>query len=89
MAESVTVVVSGGVLVTESLDNTGVPLTPTSGARPVTIGSGGPPVTFISAAGVLWPGGVEPGGGTDKVLLADGVSYILQTDGTSKVIKAQ
>lgn len=63
MAESVTVVVSGGVLVTESLDNTGVPLTPTSGARPVTIGSGGPEVTFISAGGVLWPGGVEPGGG--------------------------
>jgi hypothetical protein len=63
MAESVTVVVSGGVLVTESLDNTGVPLTPTSGARPVTIGSGGPEVTFISADGVLWPGGVAPGGG--------------------------
>ncbi len=63
MAESVTVVVSGGVLVTESLDNTGTPLTPTSGARPVTIGSNGPEVTFISAAGVLWPGGVEPGGG--------------------------
>jgi hypothetical protein len=65
MAESVTVVVSGGVLVTESLDNTGTPLTPTTGARPVTIGSGGPEVTFISAAGVLWPGGVEPGGGGD------------------------
>jgi hypothetical protein len=63
MAESVTVVVSGGVLVTESLDNTGTPLTPTSGARPVTIGAGGPEVTFISADGVLWPGGVEPGGG--------------------------
>lgn len=26
---------------------------------------------------------------TDKILLADGTSYILQTDGTSKVIKAQ
>lgn len=65
MAESVTVVVSGGVLVTESPDNTGVPLTPTASARPVTIGSGGPAVTFISAAGVLWPGGVEPGGGGD------------------------
>ena len=63
MAESVTVVASGGVLVTESLDNTGTPLTPTTGARPVTIGSGGPEVTFISASGVLWPGGVEPGGG--------------------------
>lgn len=63
MAEFVTVVVSGGVLVTESPDNTGVPLTPVSGARPVTIGSGGPEVTFISAGGVLWPGGVEPGGG--------------------------
>jgi hypothetical protein len=59
MAESVTVVASGGVLVTESLDNTGVPLTPTSGARPVTIGSGGPEVTFISANGVLLPGGVD------------------------------
>ena len=65
MAESVTVVESGGVLVTESLDDTGVPLTPTSGARPVTIGSGGPEITFISADGVLWPGGVEPGGGGD------------------------
>ena len=65
MAESVTVVASGGVLVTESLDDTGVPLTPTTGARPVTIGSGGPEVTFISAAGVLWPGGVAPGGGGD------------------------
>lgn len=63
MAESVTVVASGGVLVTESLDNTGMPMTPTTGARPVTIGSGGPEVTFISAAGVLWPGGVEPGSG--------------------------
>ena len=61
MAESVTVVVSGGVLVTESPDNTGVPLTPVSGARPVTIGSGGPEVTFISAGGVLWPGGNPPG----------------------------
>jgi hypothetical protein len=63
MAESVTVVTSGGVLVTESLDNTGVPMTPTTGARPVTIGSGGPEVTFISADGVLWPGGNPPGGG--------------------------
>jgi hypothetical protein len=63
MAESVTVVVSGGVLVTESLDNTGTPLTPTSGARPVTIGSGGPEVTFISADGVLWPGGNPPSSG--------------------------
>jgi hypothetical protein len=62
MAESVTVVASGGVLVTESPDNTGVPMTPASGARPVTIGSDGPEVTFISSAGVLWPGGVEPGG---------------------------
>ena len=65
MAESVTVVASGGVLVTESLDNTGTPLTPTTGARPVTIGSGGPEITFVSAAGVLWPGGVDPGGGGD------------------------
>ena len=64
MAESVTVVASGGVLVTESPDNTGVPLTPTDNARPVTIGSGGPEVTFISAAGVLWPGGVAPGSGS-------------------------
>jgi hypothetical protein len=63
MAESVTVVASGGVLVTESLDNTGVPMTPTTGARPVTIGSNGPEVTFISSDGVLWPGGVAPGGG--------------------------
>ena len=63
MAESVTVVASGGVLVTESGNNTGVPMTPTTGARPVTIGSGGPPVTFISAAGVLWPGGVAPNPG--------------------------
>ena len=63
MAESVTVVASGGVLVTESLDNTGTPLTPTTGARPVAIGSGGPEITFVSAAGVLWPGGVEPGVG--------------------------
>jgi hypothetical protein len=63
MAESVTVVASGGVLVTESPDNTGVPMTPTTGARPVTIGSNGPEVTFISAAGVLWPGGVAPGSG--------------------------
>jgi hypothetical protein len=69
MAESVTVVGSGGVLVTESLDNTGVPLTPTTGARPVTIGSGGPEVTFISAAGVLWPGGVAPGGGGAGTLI--------------------
>lgn len=61
MAESVTVVVSGGVPVTESPNDTGVPLTPTTGARPVTIVvSGGVPVTFISAAGVLWPGGVAP-----------------------------
>jgi hypothetical protein len=65
MAESVTVVASGGVLVTESLDDTGVPMTPADNARPVTIGPGGPEVTFISAAGVLWPGGVEPGGGGD------------------------
>ncbi len=63
MAESVTVVASGGVLVTESPDNTGVPMTPTTSARPVTIGSNGPEVTFISTAGVLWPGGVEPSGG--------------------------
>lgn len=68
MAESVTVVASGGVLVTESLDNTGVPLTPTSGARPVTIGSGGPEITFISADGVLWPGGVAPGDGDAPTL---------------------
>ena len=66
MAESVTVVSSGGVLVTESLDNTGTPMTPTDGARPVTIGDGGPEVTFISADGVLWPGGVAPGGGGDS-----------------------
>ena len=69
MAESVTVVVSGGVLVTESPDNTGVPLTPTSGARPVTIGEGGPAVTFISADGVLWPGGNPPSSG-DAPLMA-------------------
>ena len=69
MAESVTVVASGGVLVTESLDNTGTPLTPTTGARPVTIGSNGPEVTFVSAAGVLWPGGVEPGGGGAGTLI--------------------
>jgi len=62
MAEAVTVVASGGVLVTESPDNTGVPMTPTTGARPVTIGDGGPEVTFISALGELWPGGTEPGG---------------------------
>lgn len=68
MAESVTVIGSGGVLVTESTDNTGVPLTPTSGARPVTIGSGGPEITFISADGVLWPGGVAPGGGDAPVM---------------------
>jgi hypothetical protein len=71
MAESVTVVGSGGVLVTESLDNTGTPLTPTTGARPVTIGSGGPEVTFVSAAGVLWPGGVEPGSGGAPTLQFD------------------
>lgn len=63
MAEPVTVVASGGVLVTESGDNTGTPMTPTSGARPVTIGSGGPPVTFIGTDGTLWPGGTQPGGG--------------------------
>jgi hypothetical protein len=62
MAESVTVVVSGGVLVTESLDNTGTPLTPADNARPVTIGSGGPEVTFVGIDGILWPGGVPPSG---------------------------
>ena len=63
MADCVTIIASGGVLVTESLDNTGVPMTPADGHRPVTIGSNGPEITFISADGVLWPGGVAPGGG--------------------------
>jgi hypothetical protein len=61
MAESVTVVVSGGVPVTESLNNTGVPMTPTDNARPVTIvASGKPSVTFVGTDGTLWPGGVAP-----------------------------
>ncbi len=61
MAESVTVVGSGGVPVTESPANTGTPMTPTTGARPVTIvASGGPPVTFVGTDGTLWPGGVAP-----------------------------
>ncbi len=63
MGEPVTVVASGGILVTESPNNTGVPFTPTANARPVTIGSNGLSVTFISTGGVLWPGGVEPGAG--------------------------
>jgi len=62
MAECVTVVASGGVLVTESNDDTGVPMTNVAGARPVTIGSGGPEVTFISVDGTLYPGGNPPGG---------------------------
>jgi hypothetical protein len=59
MAESVTVVGSGGTPVTEHPDDRGVPMTSVaSGARPVTIvASGAPPVTFISASGVLQPGG--------------------------------
>ncbi len=63
MGEPVTIVASGGILVTESPDNTGVPFTPTDNARPVTIGPNGMEVTFISVDGVLWPGGVAPGGG--------------------------
>jgi hypothetical protein len=62
MAESVTVISSGGVLVTESGNNTGAPMTNVTGARPVTIGTGGPSVTFISVDGTLYPGGNPPGG---------------------------
>lgn len=61
MAEPVTIVETGGVPVTEHPDDAGVPLTPASGARPVTIvASGAPPVTFVGTDGTLWPGGVEP-----------------------------
>lgn len=46
MAEPVTVVLSGGTLVTEAIN--GVPLIQTDRARPVTIAPGGPPVTFVN-----------------------------------------
>jgi len=84
MAESVTVVPSGGVLVTESLDNTGTPLTPADNARPVTIGSGGPEVTFVGIDGVLWPGGVSPSG----TLIADLGSYAWTGQDASLVVEA-
>ncbi len=73
--EPVTVVASGGVPVVDgtplsgtALNNPtsyGVPVTPTTGARLITIvASGGPPVVFIDTDGVTYmPGGVAPGGG--------------------------
>ncbi len=75
MANPVTVVSSGGVPVVDAtplsgtaLNNPttrGVPVTPTTGARLVTIvSSGAPPVVFINADGVTYmPGGTSGGGG--------------------------
>jgi hypothetical protein len=61
MPEPVTVVVSGGVPVTEHPTNRGTPQTPGAGHRPVTfVVSGGVPVTFVGTDGTLWPGGVAP-----------------------------
>ena len=76
MANPVTVVSSGGVPVVDAtplsgtaLNNPttrGVPCTPTTGARPVTIVvSGAPPVVFIDTDGVTFmPGGTSGSGGS-------------------------
>lgn len=67
MAAPVTVVASGGIPVCESANGFGLPLTPAVNgfgtAVTIVANGGGIPVIFISVDGVLWPGGVAPGGG--------------------------
>lgn len=69
MAFPVVLVASGGIAVSEAPTNFGLPATPvTSNGIAVTlVPNGGLSVTFISADGVLWPGGVEPGGGGETL----------------------
>lgn len=69
MSAPVIVVPSGGIAVSEA--TFGTPFTPvTSNGIAVTIvPSGGIPVIFISVDGVLWPGGVAPGGGGGSIFL--------------------
>lgn len=63
------VVASGGTPVSESAY--GIVLTPASNGMgiPVTIVAagiyGGPPVIFVGEDGELWPGGIEPGAGSE------------------------
>ncbi len=90
MAESVTVVVSGGVPVVDATPTSGtpadtrttsgVPVTPVeTGARPITIvASGAPPVVFISADGTSYLlGGVSTPGGSPYTMAAAVGSFVL------------